>query len=87
MDNNKFQACRVWELIPIEVDKFAGAQPSSSSLPPRVSNSLPLYEGNMGNGHCTCSHLTTEPDGDGVGTTVIEVTTVTIRKKYWVEDR
>ena len=86
MDNNKFQACRVWELIPVEVDGFS-AQPSSSTVPPKGSSSLPPYEMNSGNGSCTCSHLTKEPDNDGFGTTVIEVTTVTTRKKYRVEDQ
>jgi len=86
MDNSRFQACRVWELIPVEVDGFT-PQPSSSTVPPRVSGSLPPYDGNTRNGSCTCSHITTEAGDDGYGTTVIEVTTVTTRKKYRVEDQ
>jgi len=84
MDNAKFQACRVWELIPVEVDGFS-TQPSSSTVPPRGFSSLPPYDGNPGNGCCTCSHITEEADDDGFGTTVVEATTVTTRKKYQVE--
>jgi len=86
MDNAKFQACRVWELIPVEVSESA-TYPSSSTVHPRGSTALPPYDGNTGSGSCTCSHLTTEPGDDGFGTTVIEVTTVTTRKKYRVENQ
>ena len=82
MDNAKFEACRVWELVPVKVDNFA-AQSSSSC----GSGPLPPYEGNVGDHCCNCSHITTEPGDDGFGTTVIEVTTVTTRKKYRVEDQ
>ena len=83
MDNSKFEACRIWELVPVKVDNPA-TRPSSSSVPPRDSGPLPPYEGNTGN-RCTCSHVTTEPGDDGFGTTVIEVTTVTTRRKYRLE--
>ena len=82
MDNGKLESCRIWELIPVKVDDFA-SQPSSSS---RDSGSAPPYEADTGNRCSTCSHLTTETGDDGFGTTVIEVTTVTTRKKYRVED-
>ena len=85
MDNGKLEPCRIWELVPVNVDNFA-PQPSSTSVHPRDSGSAPPYEANMGNRCCTCSHLTTEADDDGFGTTVIEVTTVTTRKKYRVDD-
>jgi len=85
MDNGKLEPCRIWELIPVKVDAFI-PQPSSSSAYPRDSSSAPPYGANTGNRCCTCSHLTTEADDDGFGTTVVEVTTVTTRKKYWVED-
>jgi len=84
MDNSKVEPCRIWELIPVKVDDFA-PQPSSSSMHQRDSCSAPPYEANTGNRCCSCSHLTTETDDDGFGTTVVEVTTVTTRKKYRVE--
>jgi len=82
MDNGRPEPCRMWELIPAEVNNLA-RQPSSFPRPPRYSNSV---EENGGNHCCTCSHLTTEPGDDGFGTTVIEVTTVTTRRKYLLED-
>jgi len=85
MDNGKLEACRIWELIPVKVDDF-DPQPSSSSTHPRDSGSAPPYEANTGNSCCSCTHLATQTDDDGFGTTVIEVTTVTTRKKYRVED-
>ena len=85
MDNGRPEPCRIWELIPVKVDDFA-PRPSSSSVPMRDRSSVPPYEANPGNNCCTCSHVTTEPDNDGFGVTVTEVTTVTTRKKYRVED-
>ena len=88
MYNKKFESCRVWELIPVRFDNDSTAQPSSSSVPTRdLVSPLPPYERNTGNDSCACSHVTTEPGDDGLGTTVIEVTTVTTRKKYRVEDQ
>ena len=86
MDNGRFEACRIWELIPVKVNN-SDPRPSSSSAPPRDSSPLPSYEGNTGTNCCTCFHHRTEPSDDGFGTTVIEVTTVTTRKKYRVEDQ
>ena len=84
MDNSGFQACRVWELIPVRIGDPT-AQSSSPVL--RDPGPLPPYEENTGNHSCTCSHIATETGDDGFGTTVIEVTTVTTRKKYRLEDR
>lgn len=50
------------------------------------SDPIPPYEEKPGNYSCTCSHLNTEPSDDGFGTTVIEITTVTTRKKYRRDD-
>ena len=81
MDNSKFGACRVWELIPVGVDSLA-ARSSSSSMLLRDSSPSPPYEGNVGECCYACSHLI-ENLGDGdFDTTVVEVTTVTTRKKY-----
>lgn len=82
MENGRFEACRVWELIPVEVGDFP-AQPFSTSVPPRDSP----YEGSTGDRCSTCSHLTTETGDDGLGTTVVEVTTVITRRKYRLEDQ
>ena len=85
MDNSNLEPCRIWELVPIKVQNVA-SQSSSSSVPQRDFSPIPPYEENAGNNCYTCSHLTTEPGDDGFGTTVIEVTTVTTRKKYRLED-
>ena len=87
MENTKPETCRIWKLVPVKIEKVASQGPSSSSsVPQGESSPTPPYEENAGN-HCyTCSHLTTEPGDDGFGTTVVEVTTVTTRKKYRLED-
>jgi len=84
MENSKPEPCRIWELVPIKVENSA-AQSLSSSVPQRDSSPIPPYE-KTGNQCCTCSHVLTGCDDDGAGTTVIEVTTVTTRKKYRLED-
>ena len=84
-DNGKFEPCRIWELIPVKVDD-SHSEPSSSR-PRTDSSAVPPYEEPAtGENCCTCSHSTTGPSDDGYGTTIIEVTTVTTRKKYRVED-
>ncbi|KAF9649758.1 hypothetical protein BDM02DRAFT_3128122 [Thelephora ganbajun] len=84
MGNSKPGPCRIWELIPVNVDNLPAQPPSSGSR--MDSNSVPPYEESPGNHCCTCSHVTTEPGDGDFGTTVIEVTTVTTRKKYRLED-
>ena len=84
-DRDGLEPCRIWELVPVKVENFA-AQPSSSSMHRMDSDPIPPYEEKPGNYSCTCSHLNTEPSDDGFGTTVIEVTTVTTRKKYRRDD-
>ena len=81
MENTRFQACRVWELIPVKVDNFA-VWYSSPPVSPRGFIPLPPYEEKGGDDSCTYSHVTTEPDDGSLGTTVTEVTTVTTRKRY-----
>lgn len=85
MQNTWPEQCRIWELTSVKFDDVAARQPSSSELP-RDSTSAPPYEADTGNHCCSCSHVVTEPNDDGFGTTVVEVTTVTTRKKYRVED-
>lgn len=83
MENAKFEACRVWELVPVEVANFASnPSPSHSRMD---SSAVPPYEEPARNNCCTCSHVVTEPGDDGYGTTVVEMTTVTTRKKYRLE--
>lgn len=85
MANHRFQPCRVWELIPVKVHDPA-PQPSTSFAAQGTSSAVPPYEERPGNHCCSCSHVTKEPVDDGYGTTVVEVTTVTTRKKYRVEE-
>jgi hypothetical protein len=87
MDNGRPEPCRIWELIPVKVDSF-NSRPSSSKSRMDSSSAVPPYEEHAASGEhsCTCSHAATEPSDDGYGTTVIEITTVTTRKKYRVED-
>ena len=85
MDNARPEPCRIWELIPVKVNNF-NSQPSSSKSRTDPNDVPPYEEPATGDHSCTCSHTTTEPSDDGYGTTVIEVTTVTTRKKYRVED-
>jgi len=91
MENSKPELCRIWKLVPVKFEKVdsqpsSSSSSSSSSVPHRDPSPTPPYEEKAGNYRCTCSHLTTEPGDDGFGTTVIEVTTVTTRKKYRLEE-
>ena len=81
MENSKPEACRIWELLRVETP---AGRPTPSYVPQRDA-SAPPYEEHTGD-TCTCSHLTTEPSEDGFGTTVIEVTTVTTRRKFRLDD-
>ena len=85
MDNVKPEPCRVWELVPVNVDG-AAPQQSSSLGTQRNCSAAPPYQERAGNHCCTCSHVASEPNDDGYGKTVVEVTTVTTRKKYRVEE-
>jgi len=85
MYNSKPESCRIWELVPVKFENFA-SQSSSSSGPARDYSPTPPYEQTPGNNCGTCSHVTTEPGDDGYGTTVIEVTTVTTRRKFRLDD-
>ena len=84
MDDSRPEPCRIWKLVPVRVENF-GRQSPSSFMPTRDS-SVPPHEEKAGNYRCTCSHLTTELGDDGFGTTVTEVTTVTTRRRYRLED-
>jgi hypothetical protein len=81
MRHDASQACRIWELVRVE-----NARQSPPSFVPRRDSSAPPYEESTGDHTCTCSHLITEPGEDGFGTTVIEVNTVTTRRKYRLDD-
>lgn len=85
MENTKPEPCRIWKLVPVRVDNLA-RQPSLSSFATLRDTIDPADEENVGVNCCTCSHLAAEPSDGGFGTTVVEVTTVTTRKKYRLED-
>jgi len=80
--NNNPEPCRIWELIPVEIENLPGHGPSPAAVP--RGPSAPPYEENARNNCCACTHRTDEPSDDGYGTTVIEV--VTTRRKYRLED-
>ena len=81
MDNSEPEPCRIWDLVPVKVKNFA----TSSSLTSEKFQSHPPNKESMENHRWTCSHLTAERDND-FRTTVVEVTTVTARKKYRPEN-
>ena len=71
---------QLWKLIPV---KAGGAfTPRCSSFEIQESGSLPLYEGV---GQQSSTHQA-ESERDNFGTIVTEVTVVTTRKRYRVED-
>ena len=76
--------CRIWKLIPVKVGGvLAPSQKSSEML--RLG-SLHSYNGDT-TGQSSTSHTQhAEPDRDDFGTIVTEVTIVTTRRKYRVED-
>jgi len=74
---------RIWKLIPVKtevVSKPSG--PSSETL--NDSSSPPLYEG--AGGQPSTQTQRTESEDDDFGTVVTEVTIVTTRKKYRVQE-
>jgi len=70
----------IWKLIPAE----GGDTLTVPSQSPG-SESLPSYSGDTTRQFCTCVQHT-EAERDDLGTIVTEVTTVTTRKRYRVED-
>jgi len=81
-ENSAAELCRIWELVRVE---SVFRQPPPSFVPRRDSN-VPPYEQNAGDDTCTCTHMTTEPGEGGFGTIVTEVTTVTTRRRYQLDN-
>ena len=87
-DGHGSGAWRIWKLIPVSVEGvFAPSQPSfNETLGP---GSLPPYDGNATR-QSSAHTRPMESDGNEFGTIVNEVTvlttTVTTRKRYWVEE-
>jgi len=74
---------RVWKLIPVKVEGvFTPSRPSSGAL---GSGSLPPYREDATGQPSAHAHRT-ESGNDDFGTTVAEVTTITTRKRYRVQD-
>ena len=72
-----------WKLIPVKVEAVFTTAPSSSGN--LDSGSLPSYDGGVV-GQSTIRTQYVEPERDGFGTMVNEVTVVTTHKRYRVSD-
>jgi hypothetical protein len=73
----------VWRLLPVNVEgTVTPSQPLSKTT---GSDSLPSYDGGT-TGQSSAHTQRTESERDDFGTIVTEVTTVTTRKRYRVED-
>ena len=73
----------IWKLIPVKVEgTFMPSQPSPETL---GSGSLPSYNGDPTERSSTRAQHG-ESERDDFGTIVTEVTTVTTRRRYRVED-
>lgn len=81
-DRSPRAAWRIWKLIPVKVEGVSA--PSQLSAEAIASGSLPSYEGETWQSSARAQH--TESERDEFGTVVTEVTVVTTRKKYRVED-
>ena len=76
------EAWRIWKLIPVKVEGvFTPLQLLSEAL---RSGSLPSYDGDTLQPSARAQHA--ESERDEFGTVVTEVTVVTTRKRYRVED-
>ena len=76
----------IWKFIPVNIDNAEGTfTPSQSSSDPLGSGPLPSYDGGT-TGQSSARTQHTESDRDDFGTIVTEVTIVTTRRKYRVED-
>jgi hypothetical protein len=74
---------QIWKLIPVKVEgAFSPSQALSETL---GSGVLPSYDGNATGQSSTNTQLA-ESERDDFGTIVTEVTTVTTRRRYRVED-
>ena len=75
-------AWRMWKLVPVRVEGvFVPSQLLSGTI---GSDSLPSYDGEAWRSSAHAQHA--ESERDEFGTVVTEVTIVTTRKRYRVED-
>ena len=75
---------QIWKLIPVKVER--APTPSHSSTETFGLGSLPSYDvGAAGQSSARTQH-TEESERDDFGTIVTEVTTITTRRRYRVED-
>ena len=88
MDDERILPCRAWKFAPVKYVEI-GVEPrfqTTASTAARRDNTLPQREQKT----CSCTHhgMENKHDDEGLGTTVIEVTTVTktTRKKYQVTE-
>jgi hypothetical protein len=73
----------IWRLLPVNVE--GTVTPSQSSSETTGSDSLPSYDGGT-TGQSSAHTQHSGSERDDFGTIVTEVTTVTTRKRYRVED-
>jgi len=70
----------MWKLIPVKVEPHSPNETGEHGFPPS-------YEGDgTGQSSTRTQRAESEPERDGFGTIVTEVTTVTTRRRYRVED-
>jgi len=78
------RAWRIWKLIPVNIE---GTSKLSQQLPEMLSSgSLPPYDEDATTGQSSTRAQHAESERDDLGTIVTEVTIVTTRKRYRVED-
>ena len=82
-DGSPSRAWRIWKLVPMRIH---GALTPLQSLSETLgSGSLPSYDGDAtGQSSTRAQHA--ESERDDFGTIVTEVTTITTRRRYRVED-
>ena len=74
---------QIWKMIPVRVAGVSA--PSWSSSETAGQGSLPSYDG-LATGQSSTRTQNAESERDEYGTVVTEVTVVTTRKRYRVED-
>ena len=78
------QPNQIWKLIPVKVESTS--TPSHSSSETLGLGSLPSYDMDPAGQSSARAQHTEESERDDFGTIVTEVTTITTRRRYRVED-
>ena len=77
----------IWKFIPVKVDDVRGMfTPSQSSPETLDSSSLPSYDGDTTGQPSARTQQYVESEREDLGTIVTEITTITTRRRYRVED-